>query len=314
MTVQYQDYYKTLGVERNENAGQIKKSYRSLARKHHPDINPGDKAAEEKFKKIQEAYAVLSDPEKRKRYDQLGPNWKTGANFTPPPGWENVHVQFRSRDDLGDIFSGFGGFSDFFQTVFPGHGPRPHGTRSRRSSSLRGQNIEAKIQLSLEEAHRGTQLTITIPTARLPKSLKININPGTRDGSVLRLAGKGQPGIGKDSAGDLYLRIQIKPHPVFSVIGRDNVQIELPVAPWEAALGTKAHIPTLDGPVQMTIPAKTQNGNRLRLRGLGLKRRNGERGHQYVKIQIVNPPKVSPEEKKLFKELSRISRFNPRAD
>ena len=314
MSVKFKDYYETLGVKRNASAGQIKKSYRSLARKHHPDINPGDKAAEEKFKEIQEAYAVLSDPKKRKRYDQLGPNWKPGADFTPPPGWENIRVQFGSREDLGDIFGGFGGFSDFFQTVFGGLGPRPRGTRSRRASPSRGQDIEAKIQLSLEDAHRGTQPTITLPSVRPPKSLTININPGARDGSVLRLAGKGQPGLKKGAAGDLYLRIQIKPHPVFSVIGRDNVQVELPVAPWEAALGTKARIPTLDGPVQMTIPAGTQSGNRLRLRGLGLKRRNGERGDQYVKIQIVNPPRVNPEEKKLFKELSRISRFNPRAN
>ena len=334
MAVKFKDYYDVLGVSKIATADDIKKAYRKLARKNHPDVNPGDKSAEDAFKEINEAYEVLSDPEKRKRYDQLGSNWKAGAEFTPPPGWENAGVQF---GDFGDVFGGEhrpGGFSDFFESLF---GNR-RGARAGAGFQMRGQDVEAEIALTLEETHRGGARSLslraaepctdcggsgskdgkTCPTChgagviRRPKSLEVTIPAGVRDGSVIRLAGQGESGMNGAPAGDLFLRVRIEPHPVFSGVGADDVQIELPVAPWEAALGGKVSVPTLDGPVEMKIPAGAQGGQRLRLRGQGLNRRGGGRGDQYVKLKIVVPSKLTDREKDLFEKLAAESRFNAR--
>jgi DnaJ-class molecular chaperone len=334
MAVQFRDYYEVLGVPKTATEDEIKTAYRKLARKYHPDVNPGDKSAEEKFKEINEAYEVLSDADKRKRYDQLGQNWKAGQDFRPPPEWEGAHVEY---GDLGDLFGGGrgqSGFSDFFESLFGGR----RSARGGAGFAMRGQDIEAEIPLTLEEAHRGVKRSITLqsvetcpdckgsgvkngktcPTCRgagvipRPKSLEVTIPAGVRDGSVIRLAGQGEPGTNGASTGDLLLHVRIRPHRLFAIAGEDDVQIELPVAPWEAALGAKVMAPTLDGPVEMKIPAGAQGGQRLRLRGQGLNRRGGGRGDEYVKIKIVIPPTLTPQEKELFEKLAAESRFNAR--
>jgi len=341
MAVKFHDYYQTLGVARSATAEEIKKAYRKLARKYHPDVNPKDKTAEEKFKEVSEAYEVLSDPEKRKRYDQLGANWKAGADFTPPPGWrpygpggwEGARVEY---GDLRDIFGGgaAGGFSDFFETLF---GAR-RGAARRAPFAMRGQDIEAEMEIGLEEAHRGGSRAITIqspatcpscngsgaldnkpcPTCggagvvTRPKTLDVTIPAGVREGSVIRLAGQGEPGSGNAPSGDLLLRLRLRPHRLFSVTSEGDVQIDLPVAPWETALGARVNVPTLDGSVEMTIPAGAQGGQRLRLRGQGLNRRGGGRGDEYVRLKIVTPPRPTEKERELFERLAAESRFNPR--
>ena len=331
MAVKFKDYYEVLGVPKTATEDDIRKEYRKLARKLHPDVNPGDKSAEDRFKEINEAYEVLSDPDKRKKYDQLGPNWKAGADFTPPPSGRNGDA------DFGDMFGGgqgAGGFSDFFESLFGGR----RAGRAGAGFRMQGQNVEAEIALTLEEAHRGVTQRIRLevseectdckgtgskdgkvcPTCRgagvvrRPKSLEVTVPAGVRDGSVIRLAGQGELGSNGARPGDLYLHVRIEPHRLFDIIGDDDIQIELPVAPWEAVLGAKVAVPTIDGPVEMKIPAATQGGQKLRLRNQGLNRRGGGRGDQYVKLKIVVPPKVTSKEKELFENLAAESKFDPR--
>jgi curved DNA-binding protein len=343
MAVKYKDYYEILGVARDASKEEIKKAYRRLARKYHPDVNPGKKEAEEKFKDLQEAHAVLSDAEKRKRYDQLGSNWNAGADFTPPSGWENVRVHFGG---FGDAYGrepaggggGGGGFSDFFEMLFGGGWAQPRGGRMERDFSMRGGDLEAEITLSVQEAHRGAQRVLSLqsveacptcggsglknrqvcPTClgassvRRPRRITANIPAGVRDGSVVRLPGKGEPGTGRGPAGDLLLRIKLQPDPHFTVIDENDVQVEVPIAPWEAALGTKIRVPTLDGHVDVTVPPGAQGGQRLRLRGQGMNRRRGGRGDAYVRLKIVVPPKLTPRERELFSQLAAESKFDPR--
>lgn len=309
MAVRFRDYYEVLGVPRTATDRDIKQQYRKLARKFHPDVNPGDKSAEERFKEINEAYAVLSDPEKRKQYDQLGENWKAGSEFTPPPGWEGGRVEYT---DIGDVFGageGPGGFSDFFESLFGRRGAGRAGARSRR-----GADVEAEITLSLEEAHRGAARAITFDAGESarPRSLEVTIPPTVREGSIIRLAGQGEPGRDGAAAGDLLLRVRIQPHRLFRLAGDDDLEIELPAAPWEAALGGKVTVPTLDGSVEMTIPPGTQGGQRLRLRGQGLNRRGGGRGDLYVRLKIVIPTRLTARERGLFEQLAAESRFDPR--
>ena len=334
MAVQFRDYYEVLGVKKTASEAEIKSAFRKQARKYHPDVNPGDKSAEDKFKEVNEAYEVLSDPEKRKRYDQLGPNWKAGEEFRPPPGWERQYA----AGEAGDFFGGgggAGGFSDFFESLFGGR----RGARGGQGFAMRGGDIEAEIALTLEEAHRGGSRSVTLqsseacpecrgtgskdgkticPTCRgagavrRPKSLDVTIPKGLRDGSVIRLSGQGEPGLNGAQAGDLFLRARIQPHRLFEISGTDDVQVELPVAPWEAALGAKVMVPTLEGPVEMTIPAGTQGGQKLRLRGQGLNRRGGGRGDQYARLRIVIPPRLTAQEKEIFEKLKAESRFNAR--
>ena len=337
MPVKFKDYYEVLGVKRDATDEQIRQAYRKLARKHHPDVNPGDKIAENKFKEINEANEVLSDQEKRKRYDQLGPNWKDGAEFTPPPGWGRVNVQF---DDLGSIFSG-GGFSDFFETLFGGARPMgqtEHRRRGAAPSAARGQDAEADMEISLEDAHRGGRHRITLQGTRpcpacagtgassgvvcstcrgsgqvlSPRTLDVNIPPAAREGSVIRVRNYGQPGAGGSEPGDLYIKLKIKPHPLFTVSG-DDLTLEVPVSPWEAVLGTTVEVPTIDGKAEMKIPPGAQGGQRLRLRGQGLNKRDAGRGDQYVKLKVVVPTHPTDREKQLYRELSGASSFNPRA-
>ena len=343
-SVKYKDYYQTLGVQRSSSQDEIRKAYRKLARKYHPDRNPGDKSAEEHFKDIQEAYAVLSDPEKRQQYDRLGSGWQQGADFTPPPGWSGTRVEFGNAADFQDIFGDFGGFSDFFQSLFGGRGraassqSAQSGSRVWRSQPARGADVESEIELSLEELHKGTRPTVVLRTTEVcpdcqgkgvrrmsrcsrcqgtgelttRKRLTVRIPPGMRDGSVLRLSGKGGRQRPDGPAGDLYLRIRMKPHPLFEVVGQDDLQIEVPITPWEGALGAKVPVTTLDGSVEVTIPPGTEGGARLRLRGQGMNRRDGSRGDLYVRVRIAVPAQLSPEEEELFRQLSVKSTFNPR--
>ena len=336
MAVKFKDYYEVLGVKRDATDGQIRQAYRKLARKYHPDVNPGDKVAEDKFKGINEANEVLSDPEKRKRYDQLGLNWKNGAEFTPPPGWGRVNVQF---DDLGGIFSG-GGFSDFFETLFGGAKPTgqsEHRRRATRGGTGRGQDAEAEMEISLEDAHGGGRHRITLqgtracaacagkgtttsgvvcPTCRgagqvlSPKTIDVNIPPAAREGSVIKVGQHGQPGTSEP--GDLYIKLKIKPHSIFTVSG-DDITAEVPISPSEAVLGATIDVPTIDGKAEMKIPAGAQGGQRLRLRGQGLNRRGGGRGDQYVKLKVVVPTHPTDREKQLYRDLGEASHFDPRA-
>jgi curved DNA-binding protein len=298
MAVKFKDYYETLGVSRGASDDEIRAAYRKLARKHHPDVNPGNKAAEDTFKEINEAYSVLSDPEKRKRYDSLGQNWKEGAE---PPNWEGARVEF------GDV-EGFGDFSEFFENIFGGRRGRGGANFTRR-----GRDLEAEVTISLEEAHRGTNRTFSFrgPDGK-EKSIQVNIPAGVSDGELIRVANEGQAGTGGGPPGDLFVRVRIQPHPLYKTLDDSNLELDLPVAPWEAALGATVRTPTIDGPVELRIPPNTQSGKRLRLRGQGLNRRSGGRGDQYVRIELVNPPSLSPREKELFQSLASESRFDPR--
>ena len=307
---QTKDYYNVLGVKRDASEDDIKKAYRKLARKFHPDLNPGDKAAEEQFKLLQEAYDVLSDAEDRKLYDQYGDNWravKAGAG-APPPGWEGAGRSAQGAPPGGFDFNDFdfshfrsagtgsGGF-DIFEELFGGAG------RGRTTRSGRGRDIEAELELSLEEAHRGGRRTLQMQ-GDPPKTIEVNIPVGVRNGSTIRLAGQGETGSNGGEPGDLYLHILLRPHPVFTVNG-DDLETELAVAPWDAVLGAKVEAPTIEGKVELTVPAGAQNGQRLRLRGQGLNKRKGGRGDEYVRLKIVTPREVSAEERRLYQELKR---------
>lgn len=338
MAVEFKDYYDVLGVSKNATEDEVRQAYRKLARKHHPDVNPGDKAAEEKFKDINEANEVLSDPDKRKRYDELGPNWKSGPDFTPPPGWQPPEWQGASAGaDFSGYASGFGQggdgqFSDFFETLF---GQR-RGARAGAGFRMGGRDVEAEIALTLEDAHHGGKRTISFEVndtcpecggtgqkdnkiclscrgrgvVRRQKTLDVNIPAGARDGSIIRLAGQGESG--SKGAGDLLLHVRILPHPVFTLTEDGDVETELTLAPWEAALGAKVAVPTIDGKVEMTIPVGAQTGQRLRLRGKGPTKRGGSRADEYVKVKVVVPRTLTPKERELFEQLAAESSFNPR--
>ncbi len=319
MAVKFQDYYETLGVGRTASEDEIKRAYRKLARKYHPDVNK-DKDAEEKFKQVNEAHEVLKDPEKRKLYDQLGADWHAGQDFKPPPGWENVHFEFQAGPGA-EAFDFGGGFSDFFETLFGGRMARGGGaTRRQASWVMRGQDHEAEIQVSLEDAYHGAARTITLQGHEIDtqgqvrpalQNLQVKIPPGVTDGTRIRLTGKGGAGMGGGPAGDLYLKVRLEPHPRFRVEGHD-LQVEVPVTPWEAALGATVKVPIIDGSVSLKIPAASQSGQKLRLRGKGLPKKGSKRGDLLVVVKIVVPKSPSAREKELFEELARVSNFDPR--
>ena len=319
MPVKFHDYYKTLGVERSATQDEIKKAYRKLARKYHPDVNK-DAGAEEKFKEAAEAYEVLGDPKKREKYDQLGADWKTGQEFTPPPGWEGVRFEFGGGPREGGIPpEDLGGFSDFFSELFGGG--MPHARGGRREWKMRGQDHEAEATVSLEEAFHGAKKSFQLQTAeideqgrvhRKTKRYDVKIPAGTEHGTRMRLAGQGGEGHGGGPSGDLHLRINIAPHPRFRVVGR-NLETDLPVSPWEAALGTKVEIPSMNGNLSLTVPPGTQCGQKLRLKGRGLPKRGSRAaGDLLVAVKIRVPRDLSGKEKELFKELAKHSRFDPR--
>jgi curved DNA-binding protein len=319
MPVQYKDYYKTLGVPRTASADELKKSFRKLARQYHPDVAKDKKKAEEKFKEINEAYEVLSDPAKRKKYDELGANWKSGADFRPPSGWEHFSggQTFRGRDAGGEEFEthfGGTGFSDFFEQLF---GSRMRGGAggfgrsanfSEEEFAERGRDVEGDIMVTLEEAARGSIRSVSVRHGSRTETHQVKIPAGVTEGQRLRIAGRGEHGSGGGAAGDLYLRVRLAKHPDFEVEDHNLIH-EAELAPWEAALGAEISVPTLTGRVNIKIPAGTQSGQKLRVRGRGLP----PSGDLLVVTKIVVPAKISDAEKKLWEQLKRESKFNPRA-
>ncbi len=321
MSVQYKDYYKILGVSRSAGQDEISKAFKKLARKYHPDLNPNDKAAEDKFKEINEAYEALKDPEKRKMYDQFGSDYQHGQNFQPPPGFENIRFDFGG----GGGFPGgeASGFSDFFETIFGGGGAGgasfrggfPGGGAGYQQRPRRGSDSEALYELTLEEAFQGGNKSITL-TEHVPgqgprtRTLEVRVPAGIKDGQRIRLAGQGNPGSAGGPRGDLYLKIRLMKHPRFNVKDTDVV-FDLPLTPWEAALGTKVRVPTLDGQVEMTIPPGMGSGKKLRIKGKGLGT-GAKRGDQFVRVMVQVPTKLSDDERTLMEELAAKSTFKPR--
>lgn len=300
--MKYKDYYAALGVPRDADVDTIKKAYRKLARQHHPDVSK-DPGAEARFKEVAEAYATLKDPEKRAAYDALGSR-RGGEDFSPPPHWQ--------EEFGGDAFgaAGFGDLdlSDLLDAL-------SRGSRGRSRSHtvpLRGRDYETGVTLSLEDAHHGTTVNLDVTHEDGTRTLAVTVPAGVTDGQTLRLRGKGGPGRHGGPAGDIYLHIALAPHAVFRTDGHDLL-LDLPLAPWEAALGAEVEVPTLDGAVLMKIPPGTPTGRKLRVRGRGLANGSGGRGDLYATAQVQVPASLSARERELFEELARESRFNPRA-
>jgi curved DNA-binding protein len=314
MPVQYKDYYQSLGVPRTASEADLKKSFRKLAREFHPDVAKDKKRAEEKFKEINEAYEVLSDPTKRKKYDELGANWKQGAEYRPPPGQGNFggSQAFRGgRTTNAEEFSfGGTGFSDFFEQIFGSQGRGGFGRGQNFANeelAERGRDVEGDIMVTLEEAARGSIRSVSVRHGTRTETHQVKIPAGVTEGQKLRITGRGEHGSGGGAAGDLYLRVRLAKHPDFEIENR-NLIYEAELAPWEAALGTEISVPTLDARVNIKIPAGTQSGQKLRVRGRGL----GKDGDLLVVTKIVVPTKISDAEKKVWEQLKRESKFNPR--
>ena len=309
--MKYKDYYAILGVERNADEETIKKAYRRLARKYHPDVSK-EKDAEEKFKEVKEAYETLKDSEKRTAYDHLGQH-RPGSDFEPPPGsWSN----FEGFNEGQFNFEGID-LSDFLSGMYGRSGGRQS---RRRSSTIPGQDYEVATHLTLEEANSGKEieLDLAVPeydaqgfVRQVPKKFKARIPKGATNGQRLRLAGKGGKGFNGGQDGDLYLIITLHPHPLFRV-DKHDLYIDLPISPWEAVLGTSIRVPTLSGAVQLKIPPGTRAGQQLKLSGRGLATRDGKAGDLFAIVQIVVPSVINEREQALFKQLAEISTFNPR--
>jgi curved DNA-binding protein len=316
----YKDYYKSLGVSKTADQEEIKKAFRKLARQYHPDMNPGNKASEEKFKEINEAYEVLSDPEKRKKYDQFGSTWQQYSHsggrpedfdwsqWAYRPGGGQTYQRTVTQEDLEKIFGSFGrdpgaggfGFSDFFETLFGNLGRRG-GSAAQRRPQPRARDSEHSLQIGLDEAYRGTMVSLQWEDGR---KIEARIPPGVKSGSKVRLSGQGETAAGGGQSGDLYLKIEVLPHPNFERDGDDlktNVSVDL----YTAILGGVISVPTLDRPVELTIPPETANGKVFRLRGLGmpLVKKPEEHGNLLVTVQVQLPTRLKPAEIELFQKL-----------
>lgn len=308
--MEYKDYYKIMDVPRTASAEEIKRAYRKLARKYHPDVSK-EPNAEQRFKEIGEAYEVLKDSEKRAAYDQLGTNWRAGQEFRPPPGWER-EFEFRSGGGLG------GEFSDFFEALF---GKRSNKQQSSRTSGFRGkegQDHHAVITIRLEDAYHGASRSIHLqainPQGAMPektRALNVKIPAGITEGQQIRLTGQGSPGLFGGAPGDLYLEVQFESHRLFRAEGRD-IYLNLPITPWESALGAVIAVPTLGGRVDLKIPANAQSGKKLRLKGRGLPGR--EAGDQYIVLQIVIPPAHNESAREFYRQMAKQLPFNPRSE
>jgi curved DNA-binding protein len=325
MPVEFKDYYATLGVPRTASDQDIKKSFRKLAREFHPDVAKDKKTAEEKFKEINEAYEVLSDPDKRKKYDQYGSTWKEGGGYQPPPGWQDARSAGGAQSQ--EFHFGGTGFSDFFEQLFGRSGGGGFGFGGRDFEAAesaqprgpaRGYDIEGDILVTLDEAMRGSVRSISLERVN-PKTgqteaqtFKVRVPVGVKEGQTIRIPVKGGDGANGGTSGDLFLHVRYAAHPDFRARGSD-LHCDLDLAPWEAVLGTTVSVPTLESPVKVRIPAGTNNGCQLRVRGRGLPRgRDGERGDLYVVVNVQLPPQLSDEERELWEKLGRVSRFNPR--
>ncbi len=312
--MQFKDYYKIIGVARDAGQDDIKRAYRKLARKFHPDVSK-EPDAEERFKEVGEAYEVLSDPEKRAAYDALGADWKAGQGFRPPPDWDASHFGGARQGQRPSGFGGPGEFSDFFESLFGGGGF--HGARG--SFRAAGDDLRVSVPVSLEEAYRGTTRELSLGSAprhdaggtqQATRSLRVRIPAGVSDGQRIRLQGQGGQGMGGGPPGDLYAVIQITPHPYFRPEGR-NIHLDVPIMPWEAALGAVVKVPTLGGTVDLTIPRGSRSGQRLRLRGRGLP--GSPAGDQFVTLQIMAPAADTPEAEALYRRMAETFQANPRA-
>ncbi|HEY6203216.1 MAG TPA: DnaJ C-terminal domain-containing protein [Candidatus Limnocylindria bacterium] len=308
MPVEYKDYYKTLGVSKNASAEEIKKAYRKAARQHHPDINKKPEA-EKRFKEINEANEVLSDPEKRKRYDTVGPEWERfRQGGQQPGGFQWVYTGQPGQDPFNGGEAG--GFSDFFRTLFgEGQTDFDAGTlfgrpSTRRRRAVAGTDVESEVEVTLAEAYKGTERSVEM---RLPdgatRRLSVKIPAGVKDGQRIRLAGQGAPGSAGGPSGDLFLRVRVRPHPVFERDGED-LRLVLPVALHEALLGAEVTVPTLKGRVSLRIPPETQNGRTIRLAGQGMPRATGGHGDLYLTVKVVLPTKLTDKERELVTELA----------
>ncbi len=307
MAVTYKDYYKLLGVARGAGDDEIAKAFKKQARKYHPDLNPGNKQAEEKFKEINEAYEVLKDPQKRRLYDQLGPDWQQGQAFNAGPGFDRGQFHFEGADFGGS------GFSDFFETLFGGRpgggfGPDPFGGFSTRPR--KGRDVESELRLSLEDALHGGRREVTLKGQNGVRTLEVNVPAGIRNGAKMRLAGQGESLPG-GTPGDLYLKIRYMQHPVFRVDG-STLECDIALAAWEAALGARVEVPTLEGKVELNIPAGTSSGRKFRLKGKGLGPASG-RGDLLVRAMIRMPASMTDEELALWKKMASASPFKARA-
>src|SRR5262249_10477879 len=327
--MEFRDYYSTLGVAKTATGKEIKQAYRKLARKYHPDVNPGDKSAESKFKEINEAYEVLGDPDKRKKYDELGANWRMyeqagagGPGFEAPGGGWNVHFGgggpgggFRTmtEEEMREMFGDADPFSDFFHTFFGGGGATAQGTRgsgSARRGARRGQDFEQEIQLGLEEAYRGATRRLSIKQDGHARSVDVRIPAGVTDGSRVRVAGEGEQGAGGAQAGDLYLRIRVAPHPQFERKGKDlYTQVRIPLT--VAVLGGEVEVRTIGGKsLRLKIPPTTQNGQVFRLKGHGMPTigKPDDRGDLYATVNVELPTHLTSEQREHFEALQRLER------
>jgi len=303
----FKDYYEILGVSPDADDKTIKQAYRKLARQHHPDLNPGNKEAEEKFKSINEAYQALSTPEQRKKYDELRAqyqrwqqsggqprdfNWQ---NWAAQPG-EQANVRYATAEDLEDLFGDESPFSDFFTSIFG-----QTGGRAQPRAPRKGQDVEAEIALSLEEAAHGTMRTLQVGDRRI----EARIPPGVRTGSRVRLAGQGGPGRDGAPAGDLYLVVRLLPHPDFELEG-DELHTKVPVDIYTAVAGGEVRVNTLDRPVMLKIPPMTQSGQSFRLRGRGMPKRADPkvRGDLYARVNLVLPENMTEEELNTLRSLA----------
>jgi curved DNA-binding protein len=295
--MKYKDYYAALGVPRDADADQIKKAYRKLARAHHPDVSAAPEG-EARFKEVAEAYQTLKDPEKRAAYDQLGRR-PAGEEFAPPPQWAHDFAAGRSFEDidLADLLSALGRGARAGR-----HGPIP----------VHGRDYETTVRIGLEDAHHGTRLNLDLADAAGGRTLEVTIPAGVSDGQKLRLRGRGGKGRNGGADGDIYLHVTLAPHPVFRA-DRHDLHLDLALAPWEAALGAELEVPTLDGPVLLTVPAGSRAGRKLRLRGRGLANGRGGHGDLYANVHIDVPTTLTDRERELLQELAAVSRFNPRA-
>ena len=310
--MKYKDYYRILGVARNASDDDIKKAYRRLARKYHPDVSK-EPHAEERFKEVSEAYETLRDREKRAAYDGLG-TFRTGQNFRPPPDWFD-RFGSQGADDLGGV-----DLSDLFESLGGRFGRGFRGRDAHAAGAQSGDDYEVNVSLSLDEAARGTEVDLKLEMrertasgriVRAPKSVRARIPPGVTEGQRMRLRGKGGSGLHGGPSGDLYLNITLIPHRLFKASGHD-LTLEVPVAPWEAALGAQIEIPTLEGRVSLRIPPGSRSGQRLRLAAKGLPRPQGGAGDLYAVLAVALPESLSERERKLFEQLRAASDFNPR--
>ena len=308
MPVAFRDYYETLGVSRDADTEEIRRAYRSQARRYHPDVNKEEGAAD-RFKELSEAYDVLRDPEKRERYDRLGRNWRAGEDVSGASGF-GADGDFAGRGQAGDVRVDFGegDFSDFFESLFGGRRGSARRADGFDGFTMRGTDQEAVLELTLEEAAQGGKRRLSLGDGR---DFTVTIPRGVRDGQRIRLAGQGGTGAGGGPAGDLFLRVRLLPHPRFRVEGSD-LTTDLPVSPWEAALGATVELRTLSGTANVRVPAGSSSDRKLRLRGQGLPKADGGAGDLYSVVKIRVPRHLTDEERELFERLASVSKFNPR--